>query len=214
LYTRRTTEILDVAPIDALSSISKKTLAEVPEELLPSAFTSQALDFEFHWVSEAGPSEISRLTSGISLVPTDSFATCPPLDIVLTGATNIGYVHTEAELAFTRKAYAEATACLTICGGMDLPLKAGVLDGKTCTAPRFLLDTFRKDAPSVNWVEKRWIRDGKIWTSGALLNGTDMMAAFVTEFWGKEDDSLGSIMTKMGGWPARDIDYKDVPWAV
>lgn len=194
--------------------MSKKNAAEFPEDWVSPAFTSQAHDFEFHWVSEAGPSEVSRLTSGISLVPTDSFATCPHLDIVLNGANNIGYVHSEAELAFTRKAYAEATAFLTICGGMDLPLKAGVLDGKTATAPRFLLSMLRKDAPGVNWVEKRWHRDGKLWTSGALLNGTDMMAAFVTEFWGKKEDSLGSLMVKMGGWPARDIEYKDVPWPV
>ncbi len=33
----------------------------------------------------------------------------------------------------------------------------------------------------VNWVTKRWARDGKIWTSGALLNGTDMTRAFAEE---------------------------------
>lgn len=136
------------------------------------------------------------------------------MDIVLNGANNIGYVHTEAELAYTRKAYAESSAFLTICGGFDLPLKAGIFEGKTATAPRFMLSVLRQQAPGVKWVERRWARDGKLWSSGALLNGTDMVAAFAAEYWGKTEDTLASTMSKMGAWPARDIEYKDVPWAL
>lgn len=145
----------------------------------------------------------------------DSFETCPPLDIVLNGANNLGYVHTEAELAYTRKAFGECAAFITICGGFDLPLRAGLFDGKTVTAPRFMLEMLRKQAPHVTWVEKRWQRDGKLWTSGALLNGTDLMRAFGTEHWGGETEkTLSGTMLKMGGWPVRDVEYKDVPWAL
>lgn len=110
--------------------------------------------------------------------------------------------------------YDECTAFITICGGFDLPLKAGVFEGKTVTGPRFMLPMLRQMAPTVNWVEKRWHRDGKLWTSGALLNGTDLMRAFATEHWAQTDETLGSTMLKLGGWPDRDVDYKDVSWAL
>lgn len=81
---------------------------------------------------------------------------------------------------------------------------------------------FKTFEPEANWVEKRWVRDGKLWSSGALLNGTDMMMAFGKETWGadstgEEDDkdvSLFEFTRRMGGWPSREVDYKDVPWAL
>ena len=41
----------------------------------------------------------------------------------------------------------------------------------------------RKLAPDVEWVDKRWTKsdDGRFWSSGAVTNGTDMMAAFLRE---------------------------------
>jgi hypothetical protein len=59
------------------------------------------------------------------------------------------------------------------------------------------------------------VRDGKIWTTGALLNGNDMMHTFATEIWGaKGDASLVGFLTKVGAWPNREIEYKDVPWVL
>lgn len=132
------------------------------------------------------------------------------------GAHEPYYVPTQAELDFICKSWEGCSAFLTICGGMDAPRIAGILDGKTATGPRLFLDVWRAQSPGVNWIEKRWVRDGKLWTSGALLNGTDMMAAFAEEYWARPapEGSLVGTLTKIGAWPARDIDYKDVPWAL
>ncbi|KAG7151139.1 hypothetical protein HYQ46_013108 [Verticillium longisporum] len=59
------------------------------------------------------------------------------------------------------------------------------------------------------WLEKRWVRDGKLWTSGALLNGADMVSAFVREHWGRQQGSLAGITAEVGAWPDRDVDYRD-----
>lgn len=70
----------------------------------------------------------------------------------------------------------------------------------------------REQAPEVNWVEKRWVRDGKLWTSGSVLNGTDMMRAFGREIWGGRMGGKGGLLERMervGAWPARDVDFKD-----
>ncbi|KAM0559943.1 hypothetical protein ACHAPJ_003895 [Fusarium lateritium] len=204
------TEILDVAPVDFLYGLSQSFWKTNLVGLVPANFESQVLDLEFHWVSKTGSAAPSRLTSGINLVNTDSFETCPPLDIVLIGAHSITYTPDEAELAFVRKAWNDCSAFLTICGGVQVPLLAGILKDKTATGPLVSLDTFRKQAPETNWVGKRWVRDGKLWTSGALLNGMDMMHNFIKHYWGGHgDESIVGFLSKLGGWPDRDIDYKD-----
>lgn len=131
---------------------------------------------------------------------------------MLIGASHVGYEPNEAELAYTRKAFDECVAFLTICAGVDALVRIGALEGKTATAPAFMIDICRKASPDTNWVTKRWARDGKIWTSGTLLNGTDMVVAFAKEFWEKDKDSLITMEIQTSGWPIRDVDFKDDPW--
>lgn len=95
-----------------------------------------------------------------------------------------------------------------------MPRLAGLLEGKTATGPRMMLDMLRQQSPGTTWVPKRWVRDGKLWTSGALLNGLDMVHNFVKETWGDEEDSLSGFALRCGAYPNRDVDYKDVPWSL
>lgn len=117
----------------------------------------------------------------------------------------MGYKANEAEKEFLRKSYNACTAMLCVCGGFEPVLSAGLMEGKTATGPRFLLPMLRELGPGVNWVEKRWVQDGKIWTTGALLSGFDMVAAFGRATWG--DGPLVGNLIKKGGFPERDIDY-------
>lgn len=131
------------------------------------------------------------------------------------GAHNfMQYQPTEAELEFVRKSYDDSTAFITVCGGIEVPRLAGVLKGKTATSPRFGLEGYRQQSPETNWVEKRWVRDGKLWTSGALLNGLDLMTNFCHEYWGGGEDTLCGTMSRIGAFPNRDVDYKDVSWSI
>jgi transcriptional regulator GlxA family with amidase domain len=138
----------------------------------------------------------------------DSLETCPPVDIVLMGAHSNGYTLTEAEFAFIRRSYKDCAAFITICGGFLSAMQAGLLEGKTTTGPRIMLDGLRKAAPGVKWVEKRWARDDKLWTSGELLNGLDLTRAFVTEYWGGKD-TLAEFALAVGSYPDRDINYAE-----
>lgn len=81
---------------------------------------------------------------------------------------------------------------------------AGVLAGKTATAPRFIVPELQKQDPRTTWVEKRWVNDGKTWTSGALLNGLDCMQAFLLVHW----PELTKLCTSLGGWPVRENKYE------
>jgi transcriptional regulator GlxA family with amidase domain len=128
------------------------------------------------------------------------------------GAHEPSYIPNKAELDFIRKSYDHCTAFLSICGGGIPASMAGVLEGKTCTAPRIMLAMLREQFPDTKWVEKRYMQDGKIWTSGALLNGIDMMRAFVTQTWGNEGAGrIAQFLLQLGHFPHRDVDYKDAP---
>lgn len=136
------------------------------------------------------------------------------MDILIVPASNIGYVASDNEVKFIQKSAEACSAFITICGGAQIATQAGVLDGKTATGPRFFLDQMKQAAPKVNWVEKRWVRDGNIWTSGALLNGLDLMTAFIETTWDVQEGDLKDFMLKAGGKPVRDVDYRDVAWAL
>lgn len=131
---------------------------------------------------------------------------------MLLAAYKQSYTPNTAELDFIRKSYKDCVAFLTICGGVIPACLAGVLNGKSATGPRVALDILRKMSPETTWLDKRYVQDGKIWTSGALLNGLDMMRAFVTSVWGYEGTGeIAQVLLKLGHYPIRDIDYKDAP---
>ncbi|TPR02469.1 Major Facilitator Superfamily protein [Aspergillus niger] len=201
------TEHLDIAPIGFFHNFGKDFIENLPPFAISPELRSQALDFVTHWVTEDGKTPGS-LSGNLKVIPTDSFTTCPPLDIVLIGAGQMGYQATTTEKAFLRKCYAECSAFLSVCGASDALLATDILEGKTATGPLSFLPLFRQMAPGTNWVEKRWVRDGKIWTTGTLLNGLDMIAAFGREVWGGEG-SLVEHVLRTGYFPSRNVDYKD-----
>ncbi|KAL4918405.1 hypothetical protein BDW62DRAFT_200785 [Aspergillus aurantiobrunneus] len=209
------TEHLDIAPVGYFSTISRDFLSDFPPAFCPDEVKARAPDFVFHWVTETGETP-AHLTGNLNVIPTDSFATCPQLDIVILGAPKFTYRASDVEKAFLRKIHDSCTAFLCVCGGLDPALSAGLLEGKTATAPRFLLPYLRETVPTTNWVEKRYFSDGKIWTTGILLNGLDMVASFGKSVWGEREgegegdhDALGVMSTPAGSWPERDVDYRD-----
>ncbi|KAL5402459.1 hypothetical protein PMIN03_010651 [Paraphaeosphaeria minitans] len=174
------TEILDVAPIDFLHALSPKFIHVLP---IPDELKAKALDMDLN--------------------AKDSYETCPTLDIVLIGAYFPTYTPTETDLNFIRKTHDDCAAFLTICGGFLPAQLAGLLAGHTATAPRFMLPMLREQDLRTTWVKKRAHRDGKIWTSGTLLNGLDMMREFGMHYW----PELTAVAVPLWGWPERVVEY-------
>ncbi|OLN96642.1 Isonitrile hydratase 1 [Colletotrichum chlorophyti] len=203
ILTNGVTEMLDVAPFEffALTDEAACEMLKLPKEMW-----KETIEIELHWVTEDG--KPAKMRSAAHIQPTDSFESCPSLDIALMGAHNAGYKTSEAEIAFIRKTYDECSAFLTICGGILPLLESGLLAGKTATCPRPLYEVLRKDVPVVDWVEKRWANDGKLWTSGSLLNGTDMIRAFAETTWGGRGGMIEALLDA-GAYPVRDVDFKD-----
>jgi transcriptional regulator GlxA family with amidase domain len=209
--------------MDLVNGLSPAFVKAFPEALAP--YSNDTIDIEWHWVNEHGTE--AKMTAGmivkatvrladLVVAPTtdsyqDSFKSSPQLDIVMIGAHNAPYQANKAELAFIAKQYEGCTAFLAICGGFEAPLQAGIYKGKTATAPRFIIPHLKQTVTDVNWVEKRYEHDGKLWTSGALTNGLDMVVAWGTSVWGNKEDTLLGTLLPLGSWPSRDVDYKDGP---
>lgn len=71
---------------------------------------------------------------------------------------------------------------------------------------------FYQSTGTTKWLEKRWVHDGKVWTSGALFNGCDMVHAFIKHTWaGTPTAAAVEFLATEGSWPDRDVDYKDGP---
>lgn len=90
-----------------------------------------------------------------------SIQTCPLLDVLLIGGPTLAYRPSAAVQAFLQSQYTHVHAFITVCTGYTAALFAGILDGKSATAPQGLIPGLKKGAPAVKWVEKRWVRDGK-----------------------------------------------------
>ncbi|KAJ4159551.1 uncharacterized protein LMH87_008449 [Akanthomyces muscarius] len=184
-------ELIDVAPVELFRHVSHEFVDFLPSSVVPDQLKPQAHNFDFHWVSEAGPALPMPGTSGVTIVPTDSFETCPQLDIVIIGASG-AIVPNLAEVQFLKKSYEESSAFITV-----------------CFAPRFALDGFKAVTPNTTWVDKRWVQDGKLWTSGTLLNGLDVVSAFIQHTWPSGEGTLTDVIMKMAAWPTGSDSYDD-----
>lgn len=125
------------------------------------------------------------------------------------GAAEGMYNASTAEKEFLRKVAADGAVFLAICGGFSMLLQAGLLQGRTATAPRVMLDYLKEHAPGVNWVDKRWVNDQGLWTSGAALHGVDLVAEFIRSTWSEGDRGrLVRWILEFGGWNVgRTVEY-------
>ena len=125
------------------------------------------------------------------------------------GAHDPQYHLSEPEKAFIRTAYDNCAAFLVICAGVFAPLEAGLFQGKSLCCPRMVLNMMRRDMPGINWLDKRWAQDGKVWSSSTLLNGTDLIRGFATETWGGSKSGWVEAVLDAQHYPLRDVDFKD-----
>lgn len=117
----------------------------------------------------------------------ETISTAPKLDILIIPGPEPAYVPSAAVNKFLDESYSSVSiAVLTICTGFIPALHSGLLNGRIATAPRSLLPMLRSQHPSIEWTDKRWTRDGKLWMSGGVTNGMDLMAAFVRTQWNSD----------------------------
>lgn len=123
---------------------------------------------------------------GESVVPTHTFETAPPLDVLLVpGGIGTRAPNLDEEIAFIKATYPKLHSLITVCTGAGLAARAGVLDGKKATTNKAAWASTTALGPRVKWItHARWVQDGNIWTSSGVTAGIDVLFAWLEAVYG------------------------------
>jgi cyclohexyl-isocyanide hydratase len=118
---------------------------------------------------------------GLAIVPTTTFADCPPLDLIcVPGGTGVNTLMTDREvLDFVRRMAAGARYVTSVCTGALVLGAAGLLRGKRATTHWMSHDMLR--AFGAEPVEARVVTDGTLITGGGVTAGIDFALTVAAE---------------------------------
>lgn len=123
---------------------------------------------------------------GMKILPTTSFADCPPLDLIcVPGGAGMNPLLNDAEvLDFVRQQAATARYVTSVCTGALVLGAAGLLEGKRAAThwmSREMLPAFGA-VP----VAERVVVDGNLITGGGVTAGIDFALAVAAQLFGEE----------------------------
>jgi cyclohexyl-isocyanide hydratase len=150
----------------------------------PAQFLSRAPGAKAHYVwktIEPIPSDV-----GLSLMPTDTFASCPQLDMICVpgGAGQVALMTDDETLGFLRKQAEKAKYVTSVCTGSLVLGAAGLIKGYKSACHwmwRDMLPAF--GAIPVN---ARVVKDRNRISGGGVTAGIDFALTVIAEEWGDE----------------------------
>ncbi|EON68830.1 hypothetical protein W97_08088 [Coniosporium apollinis CBS 100218] len=198
-------QYLEVAPVDLLAMMQPQYI----HALGASALAEKGVNMDIHYISETGEG-LFPLTANAKVAVTDSIETSPALDVLMIPGPPPNFVASEAVGAFIRAQVEHATAVLSVCTGIIPLAQSGVLKGKTATGPPpLILTALRHGFPDTKWEdERRWTRDGNVWTSAGITNGLDMMAGFMRTYYGDRPQLVELVLGAANVWD-RPVEYRE-----
>jgi cyclohexyl-isocyanide hydratase len=144
---------------------------------------------------------------GLSLMPTTTFAECPPLDLIcVPGGFGVDDAMADAEtIAFVKRQGAQAQYVTSVCTGAFVLGAAGLLQGKRATTHW----AYRDFLPLVGATPEhaRVVRDGNTITGGGVTAGIDFALTVVAELAGA--DAAQQIQLAIEYDPAPPFDAGD-----
>src|SRR6266446_1156318 len=120
---------------------------------------------------------------GLSLVPTHTFADCPPLDLICVPGGVRGVIGDRETVEFVRVQAGNATYVTSVCTGAFVLGAAGLLRGRRATthwAYTDLLPLF-----GATYEKARLVKDGNLITAGGVTSGIDFGLSVVAEIAGE-----------------------------
>jgi cyclohexyl-isocyanide hydratase len=123
---------------------------------------------------------------GLTVLPTQTFASCPPLDLVCVpgGSTGVVKVMSDREtIEFVRRQAGAAKYVTSVCTGAFVLGVAGLLEGRRATTHW----AFTELLPLVGATHQkaRVVKDGNVITAGGVTSGIDFGLSVVAEIAGE-----------------------------
>jgi len=170
----------------------------------------------FTVAKDAGP---VRTFEGLSLLPRYTFASAPPIDLLIVPSAEHNMdtdLQDAALLDWLRRAGARARLVLSLCDGAFLLARAGLLDGLEATTFPGDRDRFAAMFPAVKTQHHvLFVHDGKAVTSAGGARGYEPALYLVEKLWGRAaaveigrglviDWDLASVSHRVGRplWPS------------
>lgn len=127
---------------------------------------------------------------GLKLVADYSFENCPDLDYLLIPGGNgrKQEMHNEILLDFVKRQSQTCRHITSVCTGAFILHQAGLLKNKSATTHWGALDELRAFT-DLKVDEKRFVRNGNIWTAAGVSAGIDMALALIAAEAGEETAS-------------------------
>src|SRR5580765_1536702 len=123
---------------------------------------------------------------GVGLVPTHTFANCPPLDLICVPGGNLGVVDAFCDrdtIEFVRRQARAAKYITSVCTGAFILGVAGLLKGRRATTHWAFADLL----PLVGATHEkaRVVKDGNVITGGGVTAGIDFALSVIAEIAGE-----------------------------
>lgn len=188
-------QLADIMGMDILASLAKPDVdaAAITQKLpgltpmleVMAGYADHFVEIEWFFISST--LDPASTSTKFKWLPNMTYDDCPrDLDIVLTGGPWPTHRPAKAD-KFIREAWPKVRFWLTTCIGSMWIADSGVLDGKQAATNRDFLPAAREANPAVEWLEQRWVVQGKefegegvseVWTSAGAGAGIDMIVAF------------------------------------
>lgn len=135
----------------------------------------------------AGPGPV-RARAGLELLPSATIADAGVVDVlVVPGGVVDGVREDRAVLDWLARVHATTRLTASVCTGAFVLAAAGILTGGPVTTHWEDLDELAAQFPALEVVgERRWVRQGRVFTSAGISAGIDLSLHLVEVLAGRE----------------------------
>jgi len=123
---------------------------------------------------------------GVGLVPTHTFANCPPIDLICVPGGSYGVVQAMSDretIEFVRRRAGTAKYVTSVCTGAFILGVAGILKGRRATTHWAFTDLL--PLVGAKHEKARVVKDGNVITAGGVTSGIDFGLSIVAEIAGE-----------------------------
>jgi transcriptional regulator GlxA family with amidase domain len=155
-----------------------------PWEVFENVHVAGAVPHPFRPYIVAETTAPIQVSGGMTIVPKYSIASAPPPKVIVIPAQS---EPSEAVVAWLRNAALASDVTMSVCTGVFLLAKTGLLSGKPATTHHSAYAELAVNFPDI-WVKRgaRFVESGNLASSGGLSSGIDLALRVVERYYGRE----------------------------